>query len=184
MIRQPCFIEPPPNPLPNPRDESIHEIAGAIRNRPAADNTTAARTNFGSPAGNADSDECTNYYCREDANRAGRKRSVSNFKVKNRAVCRNLDWPSAFQRSIRQWRWRSAVRFCYQRRGHTMAIRVSKPGVASPRTATTRVVVIGNTASAKGGFLKHMSTTLTLTGDGSTGMLWFTTPFGARARER
>lgn len=52
---------------------------------------------------------------------------------------------------------------------NNMVIRVSKPGVASPRTATTRVVVIGNTASAKGGFLKHMSTTLTLTGDGSTG---------------
>lgn len=52
---------------------------------------------------------------------------------------------------------------------NTMIIRVSKPGGGTHHTATTRVVVIGNTASAKGGFLKHMSTTLTLTGDGSTG---------------
>jgi hypothetical protein len=51
----------------------------------------------------------------------------------------------------------------------SMIIRVSKPNGGAHHTATTRIVVIGNTASAKGGFLKHMSTTLTLTGDGSTG---------------
>lgn len=63
----------------------------------------------------------------------------------------------------------------------SMMIRVSKPDGGTHHTATTRIVVIGNTASAKGGFLKHMSTTITLTGDGSTGSvvvhdsLWGTT---------
>src|SRR6266404_2610225 len=51
----------------------------------------------------------------------------------------------------------------------SMTIRVSKPGGGGHHTATTRITVIGNTASAKGGFLKHMSTTLTLRGDGTTG---------------
>jgi hypothetical protein len=50
-----------------------------------------------------------------------------------------------------------------------MTIRVSKVRGGSYHTATTRVTVIGNTASAKGGFLKHMSTVMTLAGDGSTG---------------
>jgi serine/threonine protein kinase len=50
-----------------------------------------------------------------------------------------------------------------------MTIRVSKVTGGSYHTATTRVTVIGNTASAKGGFLKHMSTVMTLAGDGSTG---------------
>lgn len=50
----------------------------------------------------------------------------------------------------------------------TMIIRVTKVNGGAHHTATTRVVVIGNTASAKGGFLKHMSTTMTLTGDGTT----------------
>lgn len=54
---------------------------------------------------------------------------------------------------------------------NSLTIRVSKPGGGKHHTAKTRLLVIGNTASAKGGFLKHMSTTLTLTGDGSTGIV-------------
>lgn len=50
----------------------------------------------------------------------------------------------------------------------SMVIRVTKANGGAHHTATTRVVVIGNTASAKGGFLKHISTTMTLTGDGTT----------------
>jgi serine/threonine protein kinase len=51
---------------------------------------------------------------------------------------------------------------------NSLTIRVSKPGGGPYHTATTPLVVIGNTASGKGGFLKHMSVTITLTGDGST----------------
>src|SRR4051812_18218704 len=50
---------------------------------------------------------------------------------------------------------------------NSLTIRVSKPGSASYHTATTPLLVIGNSATCKGGFLKHMSTMLTLTGDGS-----------------
>jgi hypothetical protein len=52
---------------------------------------------------------------------------------------------------------------------NSMIIRVTKPGSGAHHTATTPVVVIGNTLSAKGGFLKHMSTTVTLSEDGTTG---------------
>ena len=51
---------------------------------------------------------------------------------------------------------------------NSLTVRVSKPGSGSYHTATTPLLVIGNSATCKGGFLKHMSTTLTLTGDGST----------------
>jgi hypothetical protein len=49
----------------------------------------------------------------------------------------------------------------------SMMIRV-KSRRGSYHTATTPVVVIGNTLSAKGGFFKHMNATVTLTGDGTT----------------
>ena len=50
---------------------------------------------------------------------------------------------------------------------NSMIIRLGKSG-GSFHTATTRLVVIGNTATGKGGFLKHMNATLTLTGDPNT----------------
>ena len=46
-----------------------------------------------------------------------------------------------------------------------MLIRLGKAGGGSFHTATTRLVVIGNTATGKGGFLKHMNAALTLTDD-------------------
>lgn len=51
---------------------------------------------------------------------------------------------------------------------NSLTIRVSKPGTGSYRTATTRLLVIGDTATGKGGLFKHMNCMLTLTGDGST----------------
>jgi Protein kinase domain/PEGA domain len=51
---------------------------------------------------------------------------------------------------------------------NSLTIRVSKPGGGSFHTATTPLVVMGDRATGKGGFLKHMNVTLTLTGDGST----------------
>jgi hypothetical protein len=51
---------------------------------------------------------------------------------------------------------------------NTMLIRLGKAGGGSFHTATTRLVVIGNTATGKGGFLKHMNATLTLTNDPNT----------------
>jgi hypothetical protein len=51
---------------------------------------------------------------------------------------------------------------------NSATIRVGKPGGGSFHTATTRLLVIGNTATGKGGFLKHMNVTLTLTGDANT----------------
>jgi len=51
---------------------------------------------------------------------------------------------------------------------NSMLIRLGKSGGGSFHTATTRLVVIGNTATGKGGFLKHMNATLTLTGDPNT----------------
>jgi hypothetical protein len=48
---------------------------------------------------------------------------------------------------------------------NSMLIRLGKAGGGSFHTATTRLVVIGNTATGKGGFLKHMNATLTLTDD-------------------
>jgi len=50
---------------------------------------------------------------------------------------------------------------------NSLTIRVSKPGTGSYRTATTRLLVIGNTATGKGGLFKHMSCMLTLIGDGN-----------------
>jgi hypothetical protein len=49
-----------------------------------------------------------------------------------------------------------------------LTIRVSKPGTGSYRTATTHLLVIGNTATGKGGLFKHMNCMLTLIGDGNT----------------
>ena len=54
---------------------------------------------------------------------------------------------------------------------NSMIIRLGKAGGGSFHTATTRVVVIGNTATGKGGFLKHMNATLTLTNDPNTATL-------------
>jgi len=54
---------------------------------------------------------------------------------------------------------------------NSMIIRLGKAGGGSFHTATTRLVVIGNTATGKGGFLKHMNATLTLTGDPNTATL-------------
>jgi hypothetical protein len=51
---------------------------------------------------------------------------------------------------------------------NSLTIRVSKPGTGSYRTATTRLLVIGNTATGKGGLFKHMNCMLTLIGDGNT----------------
>ena len=51
---------------------------------------------------------------------------------------------------------------------NSATIRVGKPGGGSFHTATTRLLVIGNTATGKGGFLKHMNVILTLTGDANT----------------
>ena len=51
---------------------------------------------------------------------------------------------------------------------NSMLIRLGKAGGGSFHTATTRLVVIGNTATGKGGFLKHMNATLTLTSDPNT----------------
>jgi hypothetical protein len=51
---------------------------------------------------------------------------------------------------------------------NSMIIRLGKAGGGSFHTATTRLVVIGNTATGKGGFLKHMNATLTLTNDPNT----------------
>jgi hypothetical protein len=51
---------------------------------------------------------------------------------------------------------------------NSMIIRLGKPGGGSFHTATTRLVVIGDTATGKGGFLKHMNATLTLTSDPNT----------------
>jgi hypothetical protein len=50
----------------------------------------------------------------------------------------------------------------------SLTIRVSKPGTGSYHTATTRLLVIGDTATGKGGLFKHMNCALTLIGDGST----------------
>lgn len=51
---------------------------------------------------------------------------------------------------------------------NSMLIRLGKAGGGSFHTATTRLVVIGNTATGKGGFLKHMNASLTLTDDPNT----------------
>ena len=51
---------------------------------------------------------------------------------------------------------------------NSLTIRVSKPGTGSYHTATTRLLVIGDTATGKGGLFKHMNCMLTLIGDGST----------------